>query len=49
MAKLSKEVEDLIEEYKKKFKKKPEPFWYSEWNSQQDYAEYLKKELKKGN
>ena len=47
MAELSKDIEKLIEEYKKKFGKKPQPFWYTEWNSQEDYAEYLKKELNK--
>ena len=47
MAKLSDEIIKLIEEYKRKYGKKPEPFWYTEWNSQQEYAEYLKKEIEK--
>lgn len=47
MAKLSNEVIELIEKYKKKFGKKPEPFWYTEWNSQQEYADHLKKLLEK--
>lgn len=46
MAELSKDIEKLIEEYKEKFCKKPQPFWYAEWDSQEDYAEYLKEELK---
>jgi hypothetical protein len=49
MAKLSDEIIKLIEEYKRKYGKKPEPFWYTEWNSQQEYAEYLKKEIEKNN
>ena len=47
MAKLSSEVIELIEKYKKKFGKKTEHFWYTEWNRQQEYADYLKKELEK--
>lgn len=44
MAELSKDIEKLIEKYKKKFCKKPQPFWYTEWDSQEDYAKYLKGE-----
>ena len=49
MAKLSNEIIELIKEYEKKYGKRPEPFWYTEWNSKEDYAEYLKNEIKKVN
>lgn len=44
---LSKQLIELINEYKKTFNKSPEPFWYTEWNTKEDYAEYLKNEIKK--
>ena len=49
MVKLSDEIINLIKEYKKKYGKRPEPFWYTEWISQQNYAKYLKQELEKSN
>lgn len=49
MAKLSDETIKLIKEYEAKYGKRPEPFWYTEWNSQEDYAEYLRNEIKKFN
>lgn len=49
MTKLSDEAINLIEEYKKKYGKRPEPFWYTEWNSQEEYVEYLRNEIKKVN
>ena len=47
MERLSDEIKNLIEEYKKIFGKKPEPFWYTEWNSQEEYAKYLKDKINK--
>ena len=49
MAILSNEILELIDKYKKIYGKKPEPFWYTEWKSQEEYKEYLKKEINKNN
>lgn len=45
---LPNEIIKLINEYKKQYGKRPEKgFNYDEWNSLQEYKEYLEKELKK--
>lgn len=49
MAILSNEILELIDKYKKIYGKKPEPFWYTEWKSQEEYKEYLEKEINKNN
>lgn len=49
MAILSNEILELIDKYKRIYGKKPEPFWYTEWNSQEEYKEYLEKEISKYN
>jgi hypothetical protein len=42
------EILELIKEYKKKYNKRPEKgFNYDEWNSFEEYKEYLEKELRK--
>ena len=47
MAILSDEIIELIDRYVKVYGEKPEPFWYTEWNSQEEYKNYLEKELGK--
>ena len=47
MGKLSDEIIELVKEYENKYGRKPEPFWYTQWNSQEEYIEYLKKEIEK--
>lgn len=41
------EVENLIHEYMEKYNKRPAPFNYDEWDSFEEYKEYLEKELNK--
>lgn len=47
MINIPKEIDDLIEKYEQKYKKKPEPWNYEEWESFDQYKEYLEKELNK--
>lgn len=49
MISLSDEIINLIEEYKRIYGKKPEPFWYNncKWNTKEEYEEYLKQEIEK--
>lgn len=45
---LPNEIMNLIDEYIKKYNKRPEKgFNYDEWNSFDEYKKYLKKELEK--
>lgn len=47
MINIPKEIDDLIEKYEQKYKKKPKPWNYDEWESFDEYRQYLEKELKK--
>lgn len=39
------EVNQLIHKYIDKYDKRPRPFNYDEWNSFEQYKEYLEKEI----
>lgn len=45
MVNIPDEVDKLIDEYIRKKDKKPKPFNYDEWDSFEQYKEYLEKEL----
>ena len=40
------DIKEMIDKYIKRYNKKPLPFNYDEWNSFDEYKEYLEKELK---
>lgn len=41
------EICELFEEYERKYGKAPRRFNYDQWDSLDEYKEYLEKELKK--
>lgn len=45
MISLSDEIIDLIKKYERLYKKRPQPFWYTDWNSKEEYKKYLEKEI----
>lgn len=47
MINIPNEIDMLIDKYKKTYNKRPAPFNYDEWNSFDEYKEYLEKELEK--
>lgn len=47
MVNIPDDVDKLIDEYIKRKGKKPRPWNYDEWDSFEQYKEYLEKELNK--
>lgn len=47
MINIPNDVKKLIHKYIEKYNKRPNPFNYDEWNSFDEYKEYLEKELNK--
>lgn len=45
MVNIPDDVDKLIDEYIEKKSKRPKPFNYDEWDSFEQYKEYLEKEL----
>ncbi len=45
--KMPNDIKKLIHEYIDRYNKRPDPFNYDEWDSFEQYKEYLEKELGK--